>query len=133
MWMIALIGMATSLFECTLAQLYKRSEEEGTYRGGPAQYIIHGLGSRFKWLAVLYAISLIAAFALGFNAFQGNTVAGAVQDSFGIGRLWTGLGLAVLTGLVIYGGIKRIAQVADVIVPIMAIGYRLLCKICRTA
>lgn len=126
MWMIALIGMATSLFECTLAQLYKRSEEEGTYRGGPAQYIIHGLGSRFKWLAVLYAISLIAAFALGFNAFQGNTVAGAVQDSFGIGRLWTGLGLAVLTGLVIYGGIKRIAQVADVIVPIMAIGYILM-------
>jgi alanine or glycine:cation symporter, AGCS family len=123
MWAIALIGMGTSLFECTLAQLYKRTDEDGTYRGGPAQYIIHGLGRQFNWLAILYAISLIAAFALGFNAFQGNTVAGAVQDSLGIDRLWTGVALAILTGIVIYGGIKRIAHVSDVIVPIMAFGY----------
>ena len=123
MWMIALIGMATSLFECTLAQVYKRSEGEGTYRGGPAQYILHGLGSQYRWLAMLYAISLIAAFALGFNAFQGNTVAGAVQDSLGISRIWTGIALALVTGFVIYGGIKRIAQAADIIVPIMAVGY----------
>ena len=66
---------------------------------------------------------LIAAFGLGFNAFQGNTVAGAVQDSMGIDRLSTGIGLAVLTLLIIYGGIKRIAMAADVIVPIMAVGY----------
>ena len=123
MWAIALIGMATSLFECSLAQLYKRSDENGTYRGGPAQYILHGLGRQFNWLAILYAVSLIAAFALGFNAFQGNTVAGAVQDSLGIGRIWTGIAFAILTGLVVYGGIKRIAKVADVVVPIMAIGY----------
>lgn len=123
MWMIALVGMATSLFECSLAQLFKRTDEDGTYRGGPAQYILHGLGSQFRWLAMLYAVSLIAAFALGFNAFQGNTVAGAVQDSLGIERLWTGLALAVVTGVVVYGGIKRIAHVADVVVPIMAIGY----------
>jgi AGCS family alanine or glycine:cation symporter len=123
MWMIALVGMATSLFECTLAQVYKRTDEDGTYRGGPAQYIVHGLGRQFNWLAILYAISLIAAFGLGFNAFQGNTVAGAVQDSLGIDRIWTGVGLAILTGIVIYGGIKRIAHVADVIVPIMALGY----------
>jgi alanine or glycine:cation symporter, AGCS family len=123
MWAIALIGMGTSLFESTLAQVYKRTDEDGTYRGGPAQYIIHGLGRQFNWLAILYAISLIAAFALGFNAFQGNTVAGAVQDSLGIDRLWTGVALAILTGIVIYGGIKRIAHVSDVIVPIMAFGY----------
>ena len=123
MWAIALIGMATSLFECSLAQLFKRSEEGGTYRGGPAQYILHGLGQNYKWLAVIYAISLIAAFALGFNAFQGNTVAGAMQDSLGVERLWTGIGLAIITGFVVYGGIKRIAQVADVVVPIMALGY----------
>jgi len=123
MWAIALIGMATSLFECSLAQVYKRTDENGTYRGGPAQYILHGLGSQFKWLAMIYAVSLIAAFALGFNAFQGNTVAGAVQDSLGIDRIWTGIALAVLTGFVVYGGIKRIAHVADVVVPIMAIGY----------
>jgi alanine or glycine:cation symporter, AGCS family len=123
MWAIALIGMATSLFECSLAQLYKRSDENGTYRGGPAQYIIHGLGSHFKWLAIIYAVSLIAAFALGFNAFQGNTVAGAVKDSLGIDRIWTGIAIAALTGFVVYGGIKRIARVADIVVPIMAIGY----------
>ena len=123
MWAIALVGMATSLFECSLAQTFKRTDEDGTYRGGPAQYIIHGLGANYKWLAVIYAISLIAAFALGFNAFQGNTVAGAVNDSLGIDRLWTGIALAIVTGFVVYGGIKRIAQVADVVVPIMAIGY----------
>ncbi len=123
MWAIALVGMATSLFECSLAQLYKRSDENGTYRGGPAQYILHGLGKQYRWLAVIYAVSLIAAFALGFNAFQGNTVAGAVNDSLGIGRIWTGIGLAILTGFVVYGGIKRIAKVADVVVPIMAVGY----------
>ncbi|NJM34596.1 MAG: protein translocase subunit SecF [Rhodomicrobium sp.] len=123
MWAIALVGMATSLFECTLAQIYKRSDEEGTYRGGPAQYILHGLGPQYNWLAILYAISLIAAFALGFNAFQGNTVAGAMQDSLGVERTWTGIGLAILTGFVIYGGIKRIAQAADIVVPIMAFGY----------
>ena len=123
MWAIALVGMATSLFECSLAQLFKRTDEDGTYRGGPAQYILHGLGQNYNWLAILYAISLIAAFALGFNAFQGNTVAGAVEDSLGIDRIWTGIVLAVVTGFVVYGGIKRIAHVADVVVPIMAIGY----------
>ncbi len=123
MWAIALIGMATSLVECTLAQVFKRSEPDGTYRGGPAQYILHGLGREYRWLAVLYAISLIAAFAFGFNAFQGNTVAGAVQDSTGIPRVWTGLALAAVTGIIIYGGIKRIAKAADVVVPIMALGY----------
>lgn len=123
MWAIALIGMATSLFECSLAQVFKRSDSDGTYRGGPAQYILHGLGHQYNWLAMLYAVSLIAAFALGFNAFQGNTVAGAVQDSFGIGRVWSGAALAILTGIVVYGGIKRIAKVADVVVPVMALGY----------
>ena len=123
MWAIALVGMATSLFECSLAQTFKRTDEDGTYRGGPAMYILHGLGQNYKWLAVIYAISLIAAFALGFNAFQGNTVAGAVNDSLGIDRLWTGIALAIVTGVVVYGGIKRIAHVADVVVPIMAIGY----------
>ncbi len=123
MWVIALIGMCTSLVECSLAQVYKRNEGDGTFRGGPAQYIRHGLGKEFKWLAVIYAISLIAAFALGFNAFQGNTVAGAINDSLGVERLWTGVLLAVACGIIFYGGIKRIAKVADVIVPVMAFGY----------
>ena len=123
MWAIALVGMCTSLIECSLAQLYKRTTESGDYRGGPARTIIHGLGENFRWLAVLYAICLIASFAIGFNAFQGNTVAGAAQESLGIGRLYSGIFLAALTGLIVYGGIHRIAKTADVIVPIMAIGY----------
>ncbi len=123
MWVIALLGMATSIVECSLAQLYKRSAPNGGYRGGPAQYIIHGLGERFKWLAVVYAICLIAAFALGFPAFQGNTMAGAIQDSMGIPRLVSGIALTAVTGLIIFGGLKRIAKASDIVVPAMALVY----------
>ncbi|RPE67226.1 AGCS family alanine or glycine:cation symporter [Pacificibacter maritimus] len=123
MWMIALVGMATALIECTLAQVYKQSDGSSAFRGGPADYIRRGLGARYGWLAVIYAICLLASFGLGFNAFQGNTVAGAVQESFGVPRLYTGLALVVLTGFVVFGGIKRIAKAADVIVPVMALGY----------
>jgi len=123
MWAIAAVGMASSLIECSLAQLYKRTEPDGTFRGGPARSIIHGLGADYRWLAILYAICLIAAFALGFNAFQGNTVAGAALDSLGIERLWTGILLTAGTGFIVYGGIHRIAKAADVIVPVMAVGY----------
>ena len=110
MWAIAAVGMATSLIECSLAQLYKRPAGDSSFRGGPAQSIIHGLGADYRWLAVVYAICLIAAFALGFNAFQGNTVAGAALDSLGIERIWTGIALAIGTGLIVYGGIHRIAK-----------------------
>lgn len=123
MWCIALVGMATSLVECTLAQVYKRKDGEDSFRGGPADYIRHGLGSSYNWLAIVYAVCLLAAFGLGFVAFQGNTVAGAVQDSLGVGRPITGALLAIVTALVIFGGIKRIAKAADVVVPIMAVGY----------
>lgn len=75
MWAIAIVGMATSLVECSVAQLFKRTQPNGDFRGGPARAIIHGLGADYRWLAVTYAICLIAAFGIGFNAFQGNTVA----------------------------------------------------------
>lgn len=123
MWAIALVGMCSSLIEATLAQLYKRNQPEGDYRGGPAYSILYGLGPNYRWLAVVYAICLIASFAFGFNAFQGNTVAGAMQDSLGISRLISGVVLAALTGVIIYGGIHRIAKASDIIVPVMAIGY----------
>jgi AGCS family alanine or glycine:cation symporter len=122
MWAVALIGMATSLIECSIAQLFKRKEGD-SFRGGPARSIIYGLGENYKWLAYIYAVCLIASFAFGFNAFQGNTVAGAVQDSLGIDRIWTGIFLSIVVGFIIYGGIKRIAKTADVVVPIMAVGY----------
>jgi alanine or glycine:cation symporter, AGCS family len=122
MWAIALVGMATSLVECSLAQLFKRKDGD-SFRGGAARSIIHGLGEDYRWLAYLYAFCLIASFALGFNAFQGNTVAGAVQDSLGVDRIYTGIFLAIIVGFIIYGGIKRIAKTADIVVPVMAVGY----------
>jgi AGCS family alanine or glycine:cation symporter len=123
MWAIAIVGMATSLVECSLAQLFKEKEAEGTFRGGPARTILHGLGSDYRWLAIIYAVCLIAAFGIGFPAFQGNTVAGAAADSLGIDRLITGIVLTLGTGFIVYGGIHRIAKACDVIVPIMALGY----------
>jgi AGCS family alanine or glycine:cation symporter len=123
MWAIALAGMATSLIECTLAQLYKKSQGDGTFRGGPADYIRSGLGARYNWLAVVYAICLLASFGLGFNAFQGNTMAGAVQEAFGIERMITGVAITIVAGLVIFGGIKRISKAADIVVPFMALLY----------
>ncbi|NIZ08269.1 sodium:alanine symporter family protein [Pseudooceanicola sp. HF7] len=123
MWAIALVGMCSALIEATLAQLYKRTEPNGDYRGGPARAITYGLGEHYRWLAVIYAVCLIASFAIGFNAFQGNTVAGAALDSVGIPRIYTGIALAIATGFIVYGGIHRIAKAADVIIPVMAIGY----------
>jgi AGCS family alanine or glycine:cation symporter len=129
MWAIALVGMATSLVECSLAQLFKRREPNGDFRGGPARSIIHGLGHNYKWLAVLYAVCLIASFAIGFNAFQGNTVAGAAEESLGIDRYWTGGLLTIVAGFIVFGGIHRIAKTADVVVPVMAIAYLLMAAV----
>ncbi|PCF94465.1 alanine/glycine:cation symporter family protein [Vreelandella nigrificans] len=120
MWMIAFVGMATSLVECSLAQLFKRKQPDGTFRGGPANTIIYGLGTQYKWLAVIYAICLLAAFGIGFNAFQGNTVAGSVESSLGINRYVTGALLAFFTAIIVFGGIRRIAKVSEVVVPLMA-------------
>ncbi len=126
MWAIAVVGMATSLVECSLAQLYKRRQENGDFRGGPARSIIHGLGEQYRWLAIVYAICLIASFAIGFNAFQGNTVAGAAEESLGLSRFITGAVLTVIAGFVVFGGIHRIAKVADVVIPVMAVAYLLM-------
>ena len=123
MWAIALVSMATSLVECPLAQVFKRRQDDGSYRGGPARMIIYGLGKDYKWLAVLYAISLLAAFGIGFPAFQGNTVAGAAENAFGLNRLLTGALLAVGTAFIVFGGIQRIAKASDIIVPVMALTY----------
>ncbi|MES2820205.1 MAG: alanine/glycine:cation symporter family protein [Pseudomonadota bacterium] len=121
MWMVALVGMATSYFECSLAQLYKRRQADGSYRGGPAFYILHGLGLR--WLAIVFSILLLVTFGFGFNALQSFTVASSLQDTFGMPTHISGLILVVVMGLIIFGGIQRIAKMADVLVPMMAFTY----------
>lgn len=121
MWLVGLIGMATSLFECTLAQTYKIKESDGHYRGGPAFYITRGLGQ--KWIAVIFSILLTITFGFAFVALQSYTVATSVADAFNIPTLYTGIAMAVILGLIIFGGVHRIVKVADVLVPIMALGY----------
>ena len=127
MWMVALVGMATAYSESTLAQLYKVHEVEGggtgIYRGGPAFYIARGLG--MPWLGAVFSVCLIVTFGLVFNAVQANSIADAMVGAFGIPKLGTGLVLAAITAVVIFGGIRQIAVVAEYVVPFMAGAYLL--------
>jgi len=123
MWAIALVGMCTSLIECTLAQVFKRRMEDGTFRGGPAAYIRHGLGANYQWLVWVYSFCLVASFGFGFNAFQGNTISTAVNDSLGLDHWVTAVVLGPLAGLIVFGGLRRIVKAADAIVPIMCLLY----------
>ncbi|ACB86317.1 alanine/glycine:cation symporter family protein [Natranaerobius thermophilus] len=122
MWITALVGMATKFGEAALGVKY-RTDEDGEISGGVMYYIQNGLGKNWMWLAILYALFAgIAAFGIG-NMVQSNTVAEAVADDFGVPMYITGLVAAVLVALVILGGIKRIAQVAEILVPIMTVVY----------
>ncbi len=123
MWMVALVGMSTAFIESTLAQVYKVPDKDG-FRGGPAYYMERALGQ--KWMGILFSILIIITFGLIFNSVQANTISQAFDQAFNIDPLWTGLGLVVLAGLVIFGGIKRIATVAGAIVPVMAFFYMLI-------
>ena len=124
MWLIAMLGMATSFAESTLAQLYKTKDDDGNYRGGPAYYMEKGLGMR--WMGVLFSVFLIIAFGLVFNAVQANSIANAMHNAFGWEDTYVGAFVVLLSAVVIFGGIKRIARVAELIVPIMALAYLLL-------
>ena len=121
MWVTALVGMASSFFECSLGQLYKRCDAEGQYRGGPSYYIQHGLGKR--WLGMIMAVLLLVTFGFAFNGLQSHAVTHSLNDAFKISPSYAGVGLAILLGLVFVGGIKRIAAVADLLVPIKTLVY----------
>lgn len=123
MWMVALVGMATAYAESTLAQLYKTRNEEGDFRGGPAFYIARGL--KAPWAAMLFSVCLILAFGLVFNAVQANSIAEAMEGAFGVPKLWVGVVIAVATAIVIFGGIRQVARVAEIVVPFMALAYLL--------
>jgi len=123
MWVAALLGMATKYAEAVLAVNYRETDEEGNHVGGPMFYIKNGLGEKWKWLAFSFALfASIAGFGIG-NTIQANSVSDVLESSFGIPELYSGIILAVLVGLVIIGGIKRIAHLAGAVVPFMALAY----------
>ena len=123
MWIMALLGMATKYSEAVLAVHYREVTPNGEYLGGPMYYIRKGLGERWAWLAFLFALfATIAGFGIG-NMIQSNSVADVMHHQFNIDEWITGLGVAVLAGVVILGGLKRIAAVATRLVPLMIAAY----------
>ena len=121
MWIVALLGMATAYAESALAQLYKVNDHHGLYRGGPAFYISRGLKS--PWAGAVFSVALLVGFGLVFNAVQANAIAESFSESFSLDRTQVGVAVAVLSGIVIFGGIRNIARVAEVVVPFMAVAY----------
>ena len=135
MWLIALIGMCSALAESSLAQLFKvRDATTGQFRGGPAYYIEQGLGQ--KWLGCLFALALIVCFGLVYQSIQSNTITLAIQSALGCvveddicQNQWQsykhmiGALLVILTAPIIFGGIRRVAKIAEMVVPIMALIY----------
>ncbi|RBW51947.1 alanine/glycine:cation symporter family protein [Marinobacter sp. F3R11] len=123
MWLTALVGMATKYSEAVLAVRFREVDERGAYVGGPMYYIRNGLGKKWAWLGVLFAIfAAIAGFGIG-NTVQANSVADVMDATFGLPHWITGVILMVLVGMVLIGGIRRIGQVASALVPLMAISY----------
>ena len=124
MWLIALLGMATSLFECALAQLFKRKHDGDDFRGGPAYYMRHGLGWRV--LPVVYSCLLLLTTGLGFTAVQSYAVTASIESAFGVPAWQSGIALTAMMAVILFGGIRRIALFSEIIVPIMVLGYFLL-------
>ena len=123
MWMTAIFGMATKYGEGVLAVKFRTVNQQGQMSGGPMYYIERGLGRHWKWMAYAFALfGAIASFGIG-SSVQSNSVAQAIQTSFGINTLYTGIALTVLTAVVVLGGIRSIATASSFIVPVMAIFY----------
>ncbi len=126
MWLIALIGSASSFVESTLAQIYKVKDGD-SFRGGPAYYMEKALGKR--WMGLIFSVLITICFGFIFNAVQANTVSQAFGAAFGFKPLVVGIALAVVTAFVIFGGVNRIAKVSEIIVPIFAVAYILVAVI----
>ncbi|MDE5414835.1 alanine:cation symporter family protein [Alkalihalobacillus sp. MEB203] len=123
MWTIAFIGASSAFIESTLAQVYKE-KQDGLYRGGPAYYIEKGIG--WKWYAVIFAVATLLAMSLLMPGIQSNSIAIAVDNAFSINPYITASILIAIIGIIIFGGVKRIANVAQLVVPFMAVAYILL-------
>ncbi|WP_320046143.1 alanine/glycine:cation symporter family protein [uncultured Ilyobacter sp.] len=120
MWSIAFLGASSAFVESALGQIYK-VEKDGQYRGGPSYYIEKGLG--IKWYAVLFSIATIVGAGVFLPGVQSNSIASAFKGAFGIPPTVSGIFIVVLLAIIVFGGVKRIGKVAEVIVPFMAIAY----------
>lgn len=123
MWLIAVIGSASSFVENTLAQVYKTKDKDG-WRGGPSYYIQKGLGN--KKLSIFFCLLTTFTFGLVFNSVQANTISATLESEFNMGLGLIAALLVIATALIIFGGVKSIIRSAEVMVPIMAIGYILM-------
>ncbi|WP_028451648.1 alanine/glycine:cation symporter family protein [Chitinilyticum aquatile] len=126
MWMVAFLGASTSYVECCLGQIYK-TNVDGQYRGGPAYFIEKGLGMR--WYAITFALATILGCGLLLPGMQANGIASGLNNAFGITPATTALGIVIVLGLIIFGGVKRIARFAEIVVPFMALGYILMAAV----
>ncbi|MFS3929617.1 alanine/glycine:cation symporter family protein [Priestia flexa] len=120
MWVVALVGSASAFIESTLAQVYKVKDKDG-FRGGPAYYMEKGLNKR--WMGVLFSILITISFGLVFNSVQANTISLAFEEAFGVDRLIVGIVVTAIVGVLIFGGIKRVAKASELIVVVMAVVY----------
>lgn len=120
MWMIAFLGASSAYVESVLAQVYK-VEIDGEYRGGPSYYIERGMG--VKWYAILFAVATIVGMGFFLPGVQSNAIGASINNAFGVSPVITGIFVCVLLGLIIFGGVKRLGRVAEMIVPFMAIAY----------
>ncbi len=120
MWLIALIGSASAFIESTLAQIYKVKDGD-SFRGGPAYYMEKGL--KKKWMGIAFSILIIICFGFAFNSVQSNTITAAFYSTFNTNKLIVGIILTVLTLIIIFGGVNRIAKISSILVPIMAVAY----------
>ena len=125
MWCAAVIGLATKYAEAVLAVHYRETDALGKKVGGPMYYIKNGLGAKWKWLGMLFAFfGALAGFGLA-NTVQSNAVSQVLETNFNVPTLVSGMVMSILVGIVLLGGIKRIAEVAGKLVPLMAVIYLL--------
>ncbi|MDP5239630.1 alanine/glycine:cation symporter family protein [Uliginosibacterium sp. 31-16] len=123
MWMTAFLGASTAYVESTLAQIYKE-RNDGLFRGGPAYYIEKGLGwKRYAWV---FAVATVISMGFLLPGVQANSIASGLKNSLGIAPEVSAAVIVVLLGLIIFGGVKRIARFAEIVVPFMALGYILI-------
>jgi AGCS family alanine or glycine:cation symporter len=126
MWITALLGMATKYCEAVCAVRFRERDTEGNFSGGPMYYIRNGLHKRWRWLGFAFALfGSLAGFGIA-NTVQSNAVSQVLNTEFAVPTWLTGGVLMLLVGTVILGGVKRIAAVAEWLVPFMAIGYTLM-------